>query len=256
VTSCTVWWATPGTAGPTGGLVTLLGQDERARWHRMRPGPAREAYLVAHALLRVVLGRETGGAPDALRFGVAPCAGCGGDHGKPYLLDAPDISWSLSHTNGRVVLAVTHGVPVGIDVESVRHAPYDMPTAALSPLERVALPVEGRRAALLLYWVRKEAVLKAAGYGLGGGVTSLTVSPPSAPSAVLRWEGGPADVHLVDLRGAGPGYVASLAMRGAVPDVTELPVVVGAPAFEDDRVAPDAVMAGDAFAHAERPEAG
>jgi 4'-phosphopantetheinyl transferase len=248
-----VWWATPGTPRPD--LVTLLGQDERARWHRMRPGPAREAYLVAHALARTVLGRVVGVAPDALRFGISRCAGCGREHGKPYLLDSPDLSWSLSHTSGRVAVAVAP-FPVGIDVESVRDAPDGLPSSALSFAERATLPAEGRKDALLRYWVRKEAVLKAAGYGLGTGVTGLTVSPPWAPPAVVSWEDGVAGVSLVDLAGAGPGYVASLAVVGPAPVVDELALVVGAPAFEDDRVTPDAVMAGDALADAERPEAG
>jgi 4'-phosphopantetheinyl transferase len=79
-----------------------------------------------------------------------------------------------------------------------------------------ALPAAARGGAVLRYWTRKEALLKATGVGLAVAPAALTVTPPDAAPALVAWEAAPpldAAAHLFDLS-PGPGHIASLAILG------------------------------------------
>lgn len=223
---CHVWWASPAAAGAP--LVALLDAAERERWSRFRRDEDRARYLVAHALKRIVLAGYLGVPPGALAF-AARCPRCGGAHGKPRLGEPYGaLEFSLSHSGDRVALAVARGVPVGVDVE--RLAPErdrgSLAAAVLSAAEQetmAALPQARRGAALLRYWTRKEALLKATGDGLAVAPTSLTVSAPEAAPALLAWAAEPplgARVALFDLD-PGPRHIASLAVLGACVAIAE-----------------------------------
>ncbi|MGH8077978.1 MAG: 4'-phosphopantetheinyl transferase family protein [Lysobacter sp.] len=81
-----------------------------------------------------------------------------------------DVCTSLSHADGLIALAVAEG-PVGVDVEPAARAAVmtEIARQVYHYSEATGLFVLGeteRNAALLAMWVRKEAVLKAAGVGL------------------------------------------------------------------------------------------
>ena len=89
-----------------------------------------------------------------------------GRYGKP---SVDGIDFSLSHCGDWLALAVSQGRRIGIDLEN-RVDPRDFQGVArqcFSPQELVKL-AEGEDEALTFCatWVRKEAVLKAAGRGL------------------------------------------------------------------------------------------
>ncbi len=234
--ACQVWWAEVGTGHQR--LEHLLDPAERERAARFRREGARLRYVLARVMTRVVLGRLLGVDPAGLAFDTT-CRHCGGPHGNPTLtapgqaaspgpgrparpagqaarLPGPPVRLSISHSGDLVAVALTRGVEVGIDVEAVTSGGARMPALALSPTERTKLdelPATSRNESFLRYWTRKEAVLKATGYGLGVAPASLTVSPPDEAPALLAWTAEPAltaAVFLVDLAAA-PGYVASLA---------------------------------------------
>ncbi|MDP9388325.1 MAG: 4'-phosphopantetheinyl transferase superfamily protein [Actinomycetota bacterium] len=218
---CHVWWARAGAA--TLASAWLLDGDELARAERFRAGHDRLRYVAAHALARLVVGRYLAHHPATLRF-AARCTTCGGSHGKPHLADqGSDLQLSISHSGDRVVIAVARGVAVGVDVEQVHGfaAEDALADAVLSPLERgvvEALPVAARTAALLRYWVRKEAVLKATGHGLAVSPASLTVSAPDQPARLLAWappSGLAVPVLLHDLA-PGPAFVGCVALLTVV----------------------------------------
>ena len=214
-----MWWARPAGARE---LLALLDSGERGRCARFDRDDDRSRYLAAHALARLVLAGHLGIPAPTLAF-EATCRQCGAsDHGKPRLGAAgTGVEFSLSHSGARVVLAVARDVAVGVDVERLNR---QRDFAALAPavlsgaeqLAVAALPDAERAAAVLRYWTRKEALLKATGDGLGVAPTALTVTPPDAAPALVAWEAAaPLNVapHLVDLS-PGPGHVASLAMLG------------------------------------------
>lgn len=197
-----------------------------ARARRMhRPDDGRR-ILLAHALLRQVLGRAVGRPPSELVLD-RRCASCGAtDHGRPSLAGGP--SFGLSH--GGEVVAVALAAPeasVAIDVEGTqpperweavrRHAFTEadwLATAADPGPQRTAL------------WARKEALVKAMGLGLelpltrlhlaatGAALSAVTVDAgdPAAPS-------GPWLVGDVDLAAA---HHAAVALRGDLADDWEI----------------------------------
>ncbi|HWG80304.1 MAG TPA: 4'-phosphopantetheinyl transferase superfamily protein [Stellaceae bacterium] len=217
---CQVWWARP--AAGRRSLLALLDAGERGRCARFHRDADRARYLAAHALARLVLAGHLGIPAPALSFR-ATCRQCGAsDHGKPRLrIAGAGLEFSLSHSGARVVLAVARDAPVGVDVERL-NAERDFAAlvpAVLSAAEQpavAALPAAERAGAVLRYWTRKEALLKATGDGLGVAPAALTVTPPDVPPALVAWEAAPpldAAAHLFDLS-PGPGHVASLAVLG------------------------------------------
>jgi 4'-phosphopantetheinyl transferase len=247
---CSVWWATP-TATPP--LTGLLDTTERRRAIRLAGRGDRERYVTAHALVRLLLAARTGVPAADLRFD-RTCRHCAGDHGKPRLVDAPaeaatgPVSFNLAHSGGRIVVAVVDGpdLEVGVDVERIP-SPDDPAVATgaaaiLSPRELAAfrrLEPAQRGRALAVWWTRKEAVLKATGDGLAVPPSTVEVTPPFAPPALVHGPpprddrapllGSPYPGHtlagpplvLRDLE-PGAGYVGCVAALGAtVIEVTE-----------------------------------
>ena len=141
------------------------------------------------------------------------------DHrGKPYLEEADGLRFNLSRSGGVTLVAVSREADVGVDLERrVERGLRSLPAHALCDREREVLDrlPEGERAdAFLTYWVRKEAVLKAAGVGLGLEPNRIEVSAPSESPAVRVVPDtiGPADAWtLVDLDV--PGCAAAVAIR-------------------------------------------
>lgn len=160
-------------------LTRLLDEAERARAARFVFEPDREAYVAAHALLRVALSSVAGGTPQGWRFAAAPL-------GKPYLLDPPrDLRFSLTHARGMVAVALAEGVDVGVDVEPANRRAESMQLARrfFAPEETALLETlegDARREAFFTLWTLKEAAVKATGEGLSRALDSFTVflAPP------------------------------------------------------------------------------
>lgn len=226
--ACHVWWTRTEAVPPD--WPEVLGPEERARAARLAFDDDRRRYVAAHVLARRVLARYLAAAPADLRF-AAVCSTCGGPHGKPALVGAGagEVEFSISHSGGWAVVAATRGAPVGVDVERIDRSVADLAhlDGVLTSVERrvvAGLPAAERAAAVVRYWVRKEAALKASGDGLVVPPAALTVSSPEDPAAVVAsgpaWTAGP--VLLRDL-GTRDGHAACVAFLSDVaPDVVEL----------------------------------
>lgn len=219
--TCQVWWARPEPDHLTA-LTGLLDVAERARYARFHIPADRLRFLVGRALLRIVLGGCLGVAPESVRI-TTRCRHCGCENGKPRLADVPGPAFSVSHSGERVAVAVVNDaagsdVEVGIDVEQISDQIDDRTFEhILAPAERQRIaeaPWADRLPGFFVTWTRKEAVLKAAGYGLSVPPSTVELSPPSHPPRLLRWANSrplPGPVQLCDLN-PGPGYTASLAL--------------------------------------------
>ncbi|MFV2197752.1 4'-phosphopantetheinyl transferase family protein [Nocardiopsis sp. LOL_012] len=214
--TATVWWARTSSADDR--LLRLLDERERSRNARLRHQADRDRHLLGRAMARLALARAADCPPEKVSFDLV-CRSCedkartgaepGGrePHGKP-VPSGPALGWeiSVSHSGEWVVLALTEGVPVGVDVERVSDA-RDLDGLAdytLAESERAvwrALPPAERTGAFFGYWARKEALLKATGLGLSGGLRRVSVSPPHEAARLVEWTGGggPGAVWLTDL---------------------------------------------------------
>jgi 4'-phosphopantetheinyl transferase len=150
-----------------GSLEALLSPDERQRRQRFAFEEDRHSFLVTRALVRTVLSRYAGVAPEAWLF--VP-----NGYGKPEIAGpdgVPPLRFNVSHTKGLVACVVSLDRDVGVDVEHV-----DRPSLSLRLAERYfapeeiavlrRVPPEELPRAFLDFWTLKEAYIKARGLGL------------------------------------------------------------------------------------------
>jgi 4'-phosphopantetheinyl transferase len=193
-------------------LGSLLSPAERARAASMGSATLRRRYVLAHAGLRILLGRACGVRPADVRVRSDPCRRCGADHGKPRLVDAP-WEFNLAHS-GEYALAAVAPRPVGVDIERVRtrYPIDDVSRRFFAPSERDLLarvPPGRRHRPFFSCWTQKEAVVKATGEGLTRDLDSFSVVPVGRPVELepgRRWRVQPVS--------SPPGYVAALAAEG------------------------------------------
>jgi 4'-phosphopantetheinyl transferase len=205
----------------------LLVPDERERADRMLVRPARELFVVGRGVLRALIGRYLFVPAAEVRFSYSAFGRpwvSAGDDGRPAL------QFSVSHSGTQIVLAVAWTARVGIDVERIRaEADCDGIAARFfAPAERAVLsslaPAD-RIDAFFACWTRKEAVLKAVGLGITGGLSRLEVTCRPGDCARLLQSGlaevDPARWSLVDLASP-PGYRSALAVSLAEPHITRI----------------------------------
>ena len=217
---CQVWWVRPDDVRPE--HDALLGGEDLVRRARLACPADRRRLTAGTAVARLVLGAALGTPPAELPID-RTCPACGSAHGRPRLPDDAGLHFSVSHSGDCAVVAVLPGSPVGVDVEEVgRLAPGEageLAGCALPGRERehlARLPAAQQPWAFTVSWVRREAVLKATGQGLGVPPDELVLTPPSTPPRVLHRD-GPEPVWLRDLP-APAGFVAALAGVGPAPD--------------------------------------
>lgn len=141
---------------------------EIARANRFVHAVSRDNFVVAHGVLRHLLARYTGAQPGDLRFSADP-------NGKPALDAAAGgdslVSFNLTHSQGRALIAVGDGRAVGIDLEKIKADVKAVPIARryFAPAELAAIeaaPASLQAETFFRYWVAKEALLKGQGLGL------------------------------------------------------------------------------------------
>lgn len=202
----------------------LLAVDELAKADRFYFQSDREHFIVAHGVLRSLLGFYLNSAPRRLSFRYS-------SHGKPALLlePRPDaIRFNMSHSHGVAIYAFARNREVGIDLEFIRRGVHEDQIAErfFSPREIATLrmvPAALQRFAFFLCWTRKEAYIKARGEGLSLPLNQFDVSlAPGEPAALLGTRPDPLEAgrwSLVDLSYGLPGYAAALATEGTAPSL-------------------------------------
>jgi 4'-phosphopantetheinyl transferase len=176
-------------------LARLLDETEHAEVLRLHQPRDRQRLCLRRGLRRIVLGRYLNLPPALLRFGR-------GSQGQPLL---SGLAFSSSRSGDWLVLAMTQGAEVGVDVEAVAGFALtpDMVTTCCNPSEQAqlaALPAPARAQGFLRLWTAKEALLKLRGTGF-----SEAVDLPGLLGSLRTGE------RMVDLP-AGPHLVASLAV--------------------------------------------
>src|SRR5689334_21210147 len=109
----------------------LLSPEEAERHRRLRDARTSRCYALSHGVLRTLLGRYLGMAPQQIAYRE-------GRSGKPALaMDGAPLAFNMSHAGDMAVYAFARDCQVGIDVELVRPMPDLQSVAArfFSPVE-------------------------------------------------------------------------------------------------------------------------
>jgi len=198
--------------------AALLSPEEQATASRFHFAGDRRRFIVAHGMLRSVVGAYLATEPSALRFDRRP-------GGKPALIataGARPLCFNLSHSGELALLAVADDRDVGVDVERIRpladaRGISERHFAAPERARLRAAPADRTAELFFTYWTRKEAVLKATGDGFLSALDELDVSgvPPGCPGPLVVSDRAGLSHRLVviDLRPA-DGYAGALAAEG------------------------------------------
>lgn len=198
-------------------LEQTLSADERERARRLVFDRDRRSFMAARGFVRMALGQCLNRDPASLTFGYSA-------KGKPFLRDAPDgLHFNLAHSHGVVLLAITHGHEVGIDVEFIRDdvEAESLAGSFFSAAELQALRLlapDQFRAAFFRVWARKEAYLKAIGKGLSLSLKDFDVSIDADSATLLATRHDEAEAGRWKLLPLSPaeGYAAALAVGATV----------------------------------------
>src|SRR3989475_7026718 len=169
----------PGTSAR---LYATLTPDERTRSARFRFERDQQRFIVAHGVLRDLLGRYLQTPPGQISFVYNA-------FGKPDLGPefANRLKFNPSHSAGLVLIAIATASDVGVDLEYIR-AQFDYADitrrffSAAEVDYLIALPNHLYTEAFFSCWTKKEAYLKACGEGLATPLNSFSVPPTTDPA--------------------------------------------------------------------------
>jgi 4'-phosphopantetheinyl transferase len=198
-------------------LYRTLDADERDRAERFHSPRGRNRFIVAHGLLRCILSHYLNTDASQLRFWY-------GRYGKPFLAPSQsqnDLRFSLSHSRGLALYAVTCGRDIGVDIEYTRsRSDWERITRrCLSAEEQAALyalPAPAQSAAFFTSWTRKEAYLKAIGSGFTCPMDQVSVGVGPDALALVHTNADLCDTPSWSLQDLAPGtgYVGAVAVEG------------------------------------------
>lgn len=193
--------------------VRMFSPDERDRLSRFRFDHLKTAFALSRGVLRALLGRYLGTAPEAVRFVY-------GRNGKP-AVPACRLDFNLAHSGQLAVYAFTIGCELGVDVEQV-HAIPDQEQIVRRFFSKeecddwLELEDSERDDGFFNCWTRKEAYIKALGDGLSMPLDSFRVSlRPGEPALLIHAIGDPTapEDWLLSSFVPAAGYVGALAIR-------------------------------------------
>lgn len=181
---------------------SFLSSDETGRSGKfIRPADA-EKFILCRGILRRILAETLNTVPERLRFSRS-------EQGKPFL-ESSGLEFNVSHSRERLLIAVTSGRTVGIDIEFQRRGP-DLKAIAerwFSPAEQQFFASQQNpEAAFFEIWSKKEAYVKARGTGMFKEMSLFTVPLGVIPFSSTDGSGGDWIFQTLDID---PGYAAAL----------------------------------------------
>jgi 4'-phosphopantetheinyl transferase len=168
----------------------LLSTDEKAQELRFYFARDRLRYLVTRALVRTVLSRYLPILPAEWAFAA-------GSYGRPEIANIgareAGVEFNISHTHSLIVLGVTQGRALGVDVENfaARNISIDIADRFFAPVETLALatvPPDLQQFRFFEYWTFKESYIKARGMGLSLPLDRFSFHFPQERSVTMEIE--------------------------------------------------------------------
>jgi 4'-phosphopantetheinyl transferase len=171
----------------------LLSSEEQAHANRFRFDSDRESFVASRALRRRALSHYADVESRQWQFTV-------NEYGRPGILfPLMDelLEFNCSKSPDLVVCAVTRGIPVGVDIESLdRKVTPGFAESTCAPSEWAdikSLPGDEQGKRFLAYWTLKESYLKARGVGLSVRPDSMDFSVTASPRLTGHLEFSPAN---------------------------------------------------------------
>lgn len=138
-------------------LLPLVSDERCAEALRFKHLFGQFACLKSYVMLREIL--ESMGLFHPFRFGH-------NEHGKPFLMDYPDIHFNISHCKNGIAVAVSDQ-PIGIDIESYHQANDGLIRYTMNEEEqRIINTSDDPVRTFTEFWTKKEAVFKLRGTGI------------------------------------------------------------------------------------------
>jgi len=195
----------------------LLNESEQERANKFRFFKDKSCSIIARGVLRTLLGAYLNLEPATIQFDT-------GSHGKPFVKEAKNLNFNVSHSANSIVFSFTRNYEIGIDVEKVKKdlELIQVAKSFFSTQEIKSLfeqPESYRYQAFFNCWTRKEAFIKAEGSGLSFPLDQFTVSLDNAHTAALletKWD--PLEYKKWHLTAFTPqkDYIGALAIKGDV----------------------------------------
>jgi 4'-phosphopantetheinyl transferase len=155
----------------------FLSEGEQKRAKQFQQLLHQNYFIVAHGILNQLLSfyvsiNEIAQFPSTLAFTY-------NKQGKPFLVNS-NIQFNLSHSNNTALIAMTHAIPVGVDIERI-DSKHEVKAIAERFFTRheyetlASLNKEDEVQAFFALWTRKEAFLKAIGKGLSQSLQTIEI---------------------------------------------------------------------------------
>lgn len=155
---------------------SLLNGEELERAAKFLKPTDAEGFILGRGLLRQILADGLKTSPSALQFSRNA-------QGKPFLENGK-LEFNVSHSRDRLLIAVTAGRAVGVDIEFRRNG-ISIETIAkrwFSPEEQTFLQtLENPMDGFFEIWAKKEAYVKALGIGIYKDLNTFAVPVGEKP---------------------------------------------------------------------------
>jgi 4'-phosphopantetheinyl transferase len=153
----------------------VLDAAEQAHAEKLKNALLHKRYVEVYGRLRNVLAKILNQSPEKIRIKKA-------EHGKPYLVDYPELAFNLSHSADRLIIALGWNCQLGIDIEFCKQrinlsGLVDKCFAEEEAAYWNKLPEDQKKSEFYRFWTRKEAFVKATGRGIGLGLNNCVINP-------------------------------------------------------------------------------
>ena len=142
-----------------------ISEQRREQALKFKHEQGQRLCVLAYLLLKQALS-ETYGITDNPIFEY-------NEHGKPSIVDHPEICFNLSHCKEAVVCVISDQ-PIGVDVESIREFKESLVNYTMNDDEIAQInSAEHPAAAFIRLWTMKEATMKLIGTGISNDMKTV-----------------------------------------------------------------------------------
>jgi len=208
-----VWVATVPAPTAVANLERILSPDEVARSERYHKLESAASFIVARAILRVLLAEYLATTPSSIRFAYSAT-------GRPSVeYPRTDVDVSIAHSAKAILIGATRCRRLGVDIEYISPT-FDFSEVVASAFgqeERMILESgkdSQRRRLFFALWTAREALAKACGAGLTAPLSELGLSLKYSVEGAVQVTHRNAEPHQCVGLTPLPSYAAAVAYTG------------------------------------------